>query len=76
MSVVERKLTDEEETEVEAIRDALRLLPYDAETDAMRSRAFEALGFLTGTIKGLNSRVEGLTDALEFENKLGGDKVC
>jgi hypothetical protein len=76
MSVVERKLTDEEEAEVDAIRDALRLLPYDdAETDAMRSRAFEALGFLTGTIKGLNRRVELLTDDLAFEKKLGGERL-
>jgi hypothetical protein len=75
MSVVERKLTDEEEAEVEAIRDALRLLPYDADTDAMRSRAFEALGFLTGTIKGLSRRVELLTDDLAFEKKLGGERL-
>jgi hypothetical protein len=76
MSVVERKLTDEEEAEVDAIRDALRLLQYDdAETDAMRSRAFEALGFLTGTIKGLNRRVELLTDDLAFEKKLGGERL-
>ena len=75
MSVAERKLTDEEEAEVNAIRDALRLLPYDAETDSMRSRAFEALGFLTGTIKSLNGRVEWLTENLDFEKKLGGERL-
>ena len=45
----------EVEREAEHVRDALRKLPWD---DATVSPAFEALGWLTGTIKGLIRVIE------------------
>jgi hypothetical protein len=68
---LDQKLSDENEAEVEAIRAALKLLPYGEATDAVRSRAFEGLGWLTGTIKGLNRRIDYMADELAFEKKLG-----